>query len=65
MKRQLKPGADPVFTPKRPVPYAVQHIVEAEIGRLEAEGIISRVNYGPPDRRYGYGRIGDCTIYTP
>ena len=45
MKRQLKPGADPVFRPKRPDPYAVQHVVEAEIGRLEAEGIISRVNY--------------------
>ncbi|RCN39739.1 retroviral aspartyl protease [Ancylostoma caninum] len=39
---QLKPGAKPVFRPKRPVPYAAQHVVDKELDRLESIGIISK-----------------------
>ncbi|KAL6724109.1 hypothetical protein Aduo_019035 [Ancylostoma duodenale] len=42
---QLKPGAKPVFRPKRRVPYAAQHAVDKELDRLESIGVISKVNY--------------------
>lgn len=42
---QLKPGAKPVFRPKRPVPYAAQEAVEKELDRLQLIGVISKVNY--------------------
>ncbi|CAH8637620.1 unnamed protein product [Dicrocoelium dendriticum] len=41
----LKPDAKPVFRPKRPVPYANQSLVEAELNRLQSEGIIERVHH--------------------
>ncbi|CDW58685.1 Gag Pol polyprotein [Trichuris trichiura] len=42
---RLRPDAQPVFRPKRPVPYAVVPLVEAELDRLEKLGVISKVNY--------------------
>ncbi|KAL6724110.1 hypothetical protein Aduo_019035 [Ancylostoma duodenale] len=39
---QLKPGAKPVFRPKRRVPYAAQHAVDKELDRLESIGVISK-----------------------
>uniref|UniRef100_A0A5S6QGC4 RNA-directed DNA polymerase n=1 Tax=Trichuris muris TaxID=70415 RepID=A0A5S6QGC4_TRIMR len=41
----LKPGARPVFRPKRPVPYAALSAVEKELDLLEQNGVISRVNH--------------------
>ena len=41
----LSPDVKPIFRPKRPVPYAALPVVEAELGRLESEGIIQPVNY--------------------
>ncbi|KFD66374.1 hypothetical protein M514_05772, partial [Trichuris suis] len=41
---RLRPDAQPVFRPKRPVPYAVVPLVEAELDRLEKLGVISKVN---------------------
>ncbi|CAH8546802.1 unnamed protein product [Schistosoma rodhaini] len=41
----LKPGATPVFRPKRPVPYAALTIVEQELERLQKSGIIEPVNF--------------------
>ena len=41
----LKPGAKPVFRPKRPVPYASVEKIEAELDRLQSLGIISPVSY--------------------
>ncbi|KAA3674508.1 uncharacterized protein DEA37_0003513 [Paragonimus westermani] len=41
----LHPGVKPVFRPKRPVPYAALPIVDGELDRLHAEGIIQSVNY--------------------
>uniref|UniRef100_A0A5S6R6A2 RNA-directed DNA polymerase n=1 Tax=Trichuris muris TaxID=70415 RepID=A0A5S6R6A2_TRIMR len=41
----LKPGARPVFRPKRPVPYAALSDVERELDRLETNGVISKVNH--------------------
>uniref|UniRef100_A0A5S6R0S0 Reverse transcriptase domain-containing protein n=1 Tax=Trichuris muris TaxID=70415 RepID=A0A5S6R0S0_TRIMR len=41
----LKPGARPVYRPKRPVPYAALSAVEQELHRLEQNGIISAVNH--------------------
>lgn len=42
---QLRDDAKPIFRPKRPIPYATLEIVERELSRLEAEGIITRVDY--------------------
>ena len=44
-KLVLVENAKPVFRPKRPVPYAALPIVEAELDRLEREGVIQHVNY--------------------
>ncbi|CAH8637872.1 unnamed protein product [Schistosoma rodhaini] len=41
----LKPGATPVFRPKRPVPYAALPMVEQEIERLQKLGVIEPVNF--------------------
>ena len=41
----LKPGSQPIFRPKRPVPSASYQLVDEEIKRLEAEGIISPVDF--------------------
>ncbi|XP_053698900.1 uncharacterized protein K02A2.6-like [Sabethes cyaneus] len=41
----LKPNAQPVFKPKRPVAYSVRSLVEDELGRLESLGIITPVTY--------------------
>ncbi|XP_035900492.1 uncharacterized protein K02A2.6-like [Anopheles stephensi] len=38
---QLKDNVNPVFRPKRPVAYAMQTMVEDELGRLERLGIIT------------------------
>nr|VZI50842.1 unnamed protein product [Spirometra erinaceieuropaei] len=36
----LSPGSQPVFRPKRPVPYAALPLVEAELKRLEELGVL-------------------------
>ncbi|XP_053698979.1 uncharacterized protein K02A2.6-like [Sabethes cyaneus] len=41
----LKPNAQPVFKPKRPVAYSVRSLVEEKLGRLESLGIITPVTY--------------------
>ena len=41
----LQPGAQAVFRPKRPVPYAALNVVEQELQRLEKLGIIEPVTY--------------------
>ncbi|CAH8612563.1 unnamed protein product [Schistosoma rodhaini] len=43
----LKQNAKPVFRPKRPVPYAALSVVDQELDRLEALGLIQPVNYSP------------------
>ena len=42
---RVKPGAQPVFRPKRPVPYAAVPLVDAELQRLEKLGVLSPVTY--------------------
>ncbi|BHF73132.1 hypothetical protein SprV_0401620800 [Sparganum proliferum] len=41
----LSPGSQPVFRPKRPVPYSALPLVEAELNRLEALGVLVPVSY--------------------
>nr|VZI10863.1 unnamed protein product [Spirometra erinaceieuropaei] len=41
----LTPGSQPVFRPKRPVPYAALPLVEAELKRLEELGVLVTVSY--------------------
>nr|VZI02168.1 unnamed protein product [Spirometra erinaceieuropaei] len=41
----LSPGSQPVFRPKRPVPYAALPFVEAELKRLEELGVLVPVSY--------------------
>nr|VZI02039.1 unnamed protein product [Spirometra erinaceieuropaei] len=41
----LSPGNQPVFRPKRPVPYAALPLVEAELKRLEELGVLVPVSY--------------------
>ncbi|BHF71132.1 hypothetical protein SprV_0401418700 [Sparganum proliferum] len=41
----LSPGSQPVFRPKRPVPYAALSLVEAELKRLEGLGVLVPVSY--------------------
>ncbi|CAI2731094.1 unnamed protein product [Schistosoma spindalis] len=43
----LKQNAKPIFRPKRPVPYAALPVVDQELDRLEALGVIQPVNYSP------------------
>ena len=42
---KVKPDANPKFHKARPVPYALKGAVEAELERLEKEGIISKVEH--------------------
>ncbi|CAH8567690.1 unnamed protein product [Schistosoma mattheei] len=42
---RLKPGAKPVFRPKRPVPYAALSKVDEELNRLQLQGVITPVSY--------------------
>ncbi|CAH8523836.1 unnamed protein product [Dicrocoelium dendriticum] len=42
---QLVTGAQPVFCPKRPVPYAALTLVDAELQRLEDMGVLVPVSY--------------------
>ncbi|CAH8288100.1 unnamed protein product [Schistosoma rodhaini] len=42
---KLQPEATPVFRPKRPVPYASLPLVDAELQRLETEGVLVPVSY--------------------
>ena len=39
----LQPGSQPVYRKTRPVPYALKQKVEAELNRLEQQGIIKKV----------------------
>ncbi|XGW28165.1 hypothetical protein V3C99_008177 [Haemonchus contortus] len=41
----LKPGAQPVYRKKRPVPFASQPAVDAEIDRLVQEGVLTAVDH--------------------
>lgn len=41
----VKPGATPVFKPKRPVPYGALEVVEKELDRLESMGVLKKVNH--------------------
>ncbi|BHF60650.1 hypothetical protein SprV_0100361500 [Sparganum proliferum] len=41
----LSPGSQPVFRPKRPVPYAALPLVEVELKRLEGLGVLVPVSY--------------------
>lgn len=41
----LKPGATPVFRPKRPVSYAALSDVEQELQRLEEKGVITKIDF--------------------
>ncbi|XP_062713307.1 uncharacterized protein K02A2.6-like [Aedes albopictus] len=43
----LKPGARPVFKPKRPVPFTSMEKIEAELDRLQSLDIITPVEYSP------------------
>ena len=42
---KLQPNAVPIFRPKRPVPYASLPLIDAELKRLETEGVIVPVSY--------------------
>ncbi|BHF79293.1 hypothetical protein SprV_0602241300 [Sparganum proliferum] len=41
----LSPGSQPVFRPKRPIPYEALPLVEAELKRLEELGVLVPVSY--------------------
>ncbi|BHF64308.1 hypothetical protein SprV_0200731000 [Sparganum proliferum] len=41
----MSPGSQPVFRPKRPVPYAALPLVEAKLKRLEELGVLVPVSY--------------------
>ena len=41
----LTQGATPKFKPPRTVPFAIREAVERELDRLEAEGILQKVDY--------------------
>ena len=44
-KLHLKPHATPKFVKARPVPFAVRPKVEAELDKLEKEGVLKKVNH--------------------
>ncbi|KYM98519.1 Uncharacterized protein K02A2.6 [Cyphomyrmex costatus] len=45
VKLNLKNNSKPIFRPKRPVAYAILPLVDAELTRLEQNGIISPIKY--------------------
>ena len=46
-KITVKDGVQATFHKARPVPYAIRPLVEKELDRLEAQGILSRVDWSP------------------
>ena len=42
---QLQPGAQPKSLKARPLPYALRPKIEAELDRLEKEGVVTKVNW--------------------
>ena len=45
VKLQIKPDTTPKFFKPRPVPYAIRELLEHELDRLEAAGIIEKVEH--------------------
>ena len=45
VKLQLRAGSQPIFRPKRPVPYAAFPLVDQELKRLEQSGVLVPVSY--------------------
>uniref|UniRef100_A0A914R997 Uncharacterized protein n=1 Tax=Parascaris equorum TaxID=6256 RepID=A0A914R997_PAREQ len=41
----IRNHAEPVFRPRRPVPYAAIEAAEQELSRLENQGVITKVDY--------------------
>ncbi|XP_057673038.1 uncharacterized protein LOC130904346 [Corythoichthys intestinalis] len=44
-KLHVLPGAIPKFCKSRPVPYALREAVEVQLGKMEADGVITPVSY--------------------
>lgn len=44
-KLKLREGVSPVYVRPRPVPYAIRHLVEEEIARLERSGTLEKVEH--------------------
>ena len=44
-KLAIKPGAKPIFVCPRSVPFALREPVERELERLEAAGVIEKINH--------------------
>lgn len=45
VKLEFKPNTNPIFLKARPVPFALRELVEAELNKLEKQGILVKVNH--------------------